>query len=117
MAVINISTLSVVSSAIYLYAASISNIVLLHNAVIVLFLSDIDEQALIIFQSIVQTWTVDVESNIGLMLLNQSEIKIPEVRDGSSAENDLESVEGFAAKYNEKKIAKIVWCLGTTPIA
>ena len=41
------------------------------------------------------------EDNYRLKTDAQSENKITEVRDGSSAKNDLESIEGFAVKNNE----------------
>jgi len=45
-----ITILSTVASAIFLHATSISNIAIVQDAVIVLFLNDIDEQILMILQ-------------------------------------------------------------------
>jgi len=59
-----ITTLSCVASAIFLYATSISNIAIVQDAVIVLFLNDIDEQILMIIQTICPGWCDLVEDNI-----------------------------------------------------
>lgn len=84
---LNITTLSVVASAIFLYATSISNISLIQDAVIVLFLNDMDEQVLLILQTIAPAWTEDVESNIATISSNRFK-EISRVRDNSSDENE-----------------------------
>ena len=64
MVLLNITTLTIVASAIFLYATSISNITLVKDAVIVLFLNDIDEQVLMFLQTIAPGWTDEVEDSI-----------------------------------------------------
>ena len=60
----NITILSTVASTIFLYATSLSNIAIIQDAVIVLFLNSIDEQVFMIIQRVAPGWTDDIEAEI-----------------------------------------------------
>ena len=65
MVLINITTLSIVASAVFLCATIVSNISLIQDAVIVLFLNDVDDKILMMFQAIVPMWTDNLRKRIG----------------------------------------------------
>jgi len=85
---LNITILSTVASTIFIYATSISNIAIIKDAVIVLFLNSIDEQVFMIVQRVAPGWTDDVEVDIMNFTLDKLTQEISEViddEDGHSA--------------------------------
>jgi len=90
MLLVNITTLSIVASVIFLYATSISNIAIVKDAVIVLFLNDIDEQVFMIFQIIVLGWCEEIENNIMDICLHQvRENKMKEISEVTDGPDDV----------------------------
>jgi len=78
---LNITVLSTVASTIFIYATSISNIAIIKDAVIVLFLNSIDEQIFLIVQRVGPGWTDDVEVDIMNFTLDKLTQEISEVID------------------------------------
>jgi len=92
MILVNVTILSAVASAVLLYATSISNIALVQDAVVVLFLNNIDEQLLMILQVLAPEWVDEVESNIDLITLSRLKIlstyEISEMSNEPSSESE-----------------------------
>ena len=88
LAILNITILSAVASAIFIYATSLSNIVIYMNAVIVLFLNSIDEQVFMIVQRVAPDWTDDVEVEIMNSTLDKLTAEVSEVEEDYDADSE-----------------------------
>jgi len=85
---LNVTLLSVVASSIFIYATSISNIAIIKDAVIVLFLNSIDEQIYMIVERIAPGWVEDIETEIIEFSINTSTPEISEVISFDDSEDD-----------------------------
>jgi len=88
LAILNITILSAVASAIFIYATSLSNIVIYMNAVIVLFLNSIDEQVFMIVQRVAPGWADDVEVEIMNSTLDKLTAEVSEVEEDYDADSE-----------------------------
>ena len=80
--VLNITILSIVASHFHLHATSISNIAIIKDAVIVLFLNSIDEQFYLIIKRVVPGWLDKLESEIiSWLYTNARTVEISEIID------------------------------------
>jgi hypothetical protein len=86
LAIMNVTILSAVASAIFIYATSLSNIVIYMNAVIVLFLNSIDEQVFMIIQRVAPGWADDVEADIMNPTMDMLTQEISEIEDDDDAD-------------------------------
>jgi len=97
MILLNITVLTIVASSIYLYATSISNIALMKDAAIVLFLNSIDEQVYVIIQKARPFWIDELEADIIQYSLShwyQDRSDICEVMDDPNDPNYASNIEG-----------------------
>merc|ERR1719221_751431 len=79
-----VTVLSTIASTIFIYATSISNIAIIKDAVVVLFLNSIDEQMFMIVQRTAPDWCDDVEADIMNSTLDKITQEISEEEDGDS---------------------------------
>jgi len=94
MALLNITVLSAVASSVFIYATSISNIAIIIDAVVVLFLNSFDEQIFTLIRLAAPAWTDKIESGIMNETLSKLIHEISEVAEdeGNLDDNDLSAL-------------------------
>jgi len=102
LTLLNITILSTIASTIFIYATSISNIAIIKDAVIVLFLNSIDEQMFMIIQRIAPDWVDDVEAEIMNATLDKITQEISEVEDDYSDYAPSQDKDGDSGNMFEK---------------
>jgi len=78
---LTITLLSIVASTIYIHATSLTNMAMIKDAVIALFLNAIDEEMYIIVSKISPYWIDQIQADITNSLLAQTMMEISEIVD------------------------------------